>query len=199
MFHTRIALLAALGGTLAGCAGNAKAVKPTTEIVDAGPAAAAPVASTPEPTRDPGACRADADCAVGEACTAGRCTAAPACTLLRVPFGFDSAQLDARATSALGDAAACVARRRPASLLVEGHCDDRGTAAYNVALGARRAEVVKRYLAELGVAAPIETVSFGEELPLAAGADDKAWAQNRRAELRLPGETRSDGGSVAAR
>jgi peptidoglycan-associated lipoprotein len=81
---------------------------------------------------------------------------------------------------------------------VEGHCDDRGTTAYNVALGARRAEMVKRYLAELGVSAKIDTVSFGAELPAAQGTGEAVWAQNRRAELKRSGETGSDGRTVAA-
>ena len=85
------------------------------------------------------------------------------------------------------------------ALLIEGHCDERGTTEYNIALGARRAEAVRRYLADLGVKSKFDTVSFGKEIPLVAGAGDNAWAKNRRAEFRLPGDTRSDGKLVAER
>jgi peptidoglycan-associated lipoprotein len=182
---------------LAACAGKGGAVKPTTEIVDAAPAAAP--AAPPAEQRDPGACRADADCGDGQTCAEGRCVAPQRCDLARVAFGFDSAQLDARATAALGEAARCVAQRRATAVLVEGHADERGTTAYNLALGSKRAEAVKRYLADLGVTVAIDTVSFGEELPLAKGDGEAAWAENRRAELRLPGDARSDGAKVAGR
>ncbi|BDG01193.1 OmpA family protein [Anaeromyxobacter oryzae] len=194
----RFALLALAGG-LAACAGNQKAVKASTDVVDAAPAApaSAPVAS--EPTLEKGACRADSDCGDGQTCTSGRCVAATAsCEPVRVHFAFDSYQLDAKSTEALRESARCVGDRKAAALLVEGHCDERGTQAYNVALGARRAEVVKKYLKDLGVSARIETVSFGSEIPLVQGSDEKAWSENRRAELKLPGEKRSDGGLVAA-
>ena len=175
---------------LAACASQGKAVKPSTEIVDAAPAAApAPaVASAPAP----GTCSSDASCGAGEVCTNGRCTPA-ACGVSKVTFGFDSAQLDPSALDALRSDAQCIQQRRSATVLIEGHCDERGTAAYNLALGARRAEAVKKYLAGLGVAAPIETVSFGKELPAVDGTGESVWAQNRRAELRPPGDTRSDG------
>ena len=182
----------ALALALAACAGPANAKKSSTDVIDGAQASAAPAAPvTPEVA--PGTCRADQDCASGEVCDSGRCAAAPDCALLRVTFAFDSAQLDDRAMQALRTSAECLSKRRTASILVEGHCDERGTAAYNLALGARRADVVKRYLAELGVKTPIDTVSFGAELPAAQGAGESAWAQNRRAELRRAGETRSDG------
>ena len=198
MTSYRIVVLAALAAGATACAGNGKAVRTSTDVVDAAPAApAAPVAAA-EPALEKGACRADSDCGSGETCTAGRCVAAAAsCEPVRVHFAFDSSQLDARSSDALRESAKCIAARKAESLLVEGHCDERGTQAYNIALGARRAEVVKRYLADLGVSARIETVSFGAELPLVQGSDEKAWSQNRRAEVKLPGEKRSDGGVVA--
>jgi peptidoglycan-associated lipoprotein len=179
---------------LAACASQGKAVKPSTEIVDAAPAAAPAPAVAAAPA--PGTCSSDASCGPGEVCTNGRCTAA-ACGVSKITFGFDSAQLEPSALDALRTDAQCIQQRRSASVLIEGHCDERGTAAYNLALGARRAEAVKKYLAGLGVAAPIETVSFGKELPAVEGTGESIWAQNRRAELRLPGDTRSDGKVVA--
>lgn len=178
---------------LAACASQNKAVKPSTEVVDAQPAAPAAPA---EAAVTPGACTSDAACAAGEVCTDGRCTAAPACAVARVTFGFDSSQLEPAALEALRADAQCIQQRRSATVLIEGHTDERGTAAYNLALGSRRADAVKRYLAGLGVTAAIETVSFGKELPAVQGDGEAAWSQNRRAELRLPGDTRSDGAVV---
>ena len=190
------ALVAAFAASLAACAANPKTVTPTTDVVDG--ASAAPVADA---TPQVGACRVDADCGSGERCDGGACSATvkSGCDLVRVGFAFDSAQLSADAMSALRDDARCIGDRGAASLLIEGHCDERGTAQYNVALGARRAEAVRKYLADLGVKAKLETVSFGKELPLVQGTGEAAWAKNRRAELRLPGDTRSDGLAFAGR
>ncbi len=70
-------------------------------------------------------------------------------------------------------------------VLIEGHCDERGTVEYNLALGERRAAVVKKYLENAGVAAPrMETISYGEERPAAIGHDEGAWSRNRRTELK---------------
>jgi peptidoglycan-associated lipoprotein len=190
----RVPFLAVLALSLAACASKPKSLNTSTDVVDGAIATApAPVAAAPEP-----GCLADADCASGERCDAGRC-AEVGCSLVRVSFAFDSSQLDAQAMSALRENASCLAERRAASLLIEGHCDERGTSQYNVALGARRAEAVKRYLSDLGVTASLDAVSFGKEIPLVSGADESAWSQNRRAELRLPGDRRSDGQLVAGR
>ena len=201
MFHTRALLLAAVAASAAACAANPKSLNPSTDLTDGSAAPSAVAESTALPA--PGTCLVDADCAGGERCDAGRCAAAPAasssCTLVRVAFAFDSAQLDAEAMRLLRDDAKCLSQLGTASLLIEGHCDERGTAQYNIALGARRADAVRRYLADLGVKAKFDTVSFGKELPLVKGEGDAAWAQNRRAELRRPGETRSDGTQVAGR
>jgi peptidoglycan-associated lipoprotein len=68
------------------------------------------------------------------------------------------------------------------SIVVEGHCDERGTAEYNMALGERRAQETKKYLVNLGIKeAIIRTVSFGEENPLDPASNEEAWAKNRRA------------------
>jgi len=67
-------------------------------------------------------------------------------------------------------------------IVIEGHCDERGTAEYNMALGERRAQETKKYLTNLGVSAAImKTISYGEEHPIANGHDEEAWAKNRRA------------------
>lgn len=70
-------------------------------------------------------------------------------------------------------------------LKIEGHCDERGSDEYNMALGARRASAVKRYLVDLGVpASRLSTVTFGESRPAVPGDGERAWRQNRRAEFR---------------
>jgi peptidoglycan-associated lipoprotein len=69
---------------------------------------------------------------------------------------------------------------------LEGHCDERGTVAYNLALGERRANVVRQYMTALGVSdARMTTISYGEEFPLDPGHDEAAWARNRRAHFAI--------------
>ena len=73
-------------------------------------------------------------------------------------------------------------RHRVSSIMIEGHCDERGTAEYNMALGERRAEETKKYLINLGVSeSMMRTVSFGEENPLDPASTEEAWSKNRRA------------------
>jgi peptidoglycan-associated lipoprotein len=99
-----------------------------------------------------------------------------------VYFAFDSAALDAAAQSLLSRKAAWMDENPSAVVLIEGHCDERGTAEYNIALGERRAEAAKAYLVNLGIAdARLKTVSYGEEKPVDEGHNEEAWAKNRRA------------------
>ena len=79
--------------------------------------------------------------------------------------------------------------RRDSKIRIEGNCDERGSREYNLALGQRRAEAVKKVMAVLGVSdARVETISYGEEKPVAPGHDEAAWAQNRRADIKYAGE-----------
>ena len=103
-------------------------------------------------------------------------------------FTYDEATLDADAQSALTSSATWLKGSQGAtySVLLEGHCDERGTEQYNLALGDRRANAAKDYLVTLGVdAGRIRTVSYGEERPFDDGHDDSAWRQNRRAHIVL--------------
>jgi len=78
---------------------------------------------------------------------------------------------------------------RDSRIRIEGNCDERGSREYNLALGQRRAEAVKKIMTVLGVNdGRIETVSYGEEKPVANGHDEAAWAQNRRADIKYRGE-----------
>lgn len=100
----------------------------------------------------------------------------------RVFFESDSSELTATAQATLDRQAAWLTRYPAVSFLVEGHADERGTREYNFALGARRAEAVKTYLAAKGVASGrFRTTSFGKERPVAVCDDISCWSQNRRA------------------
>jgi peptidoglycan-associated lipoprotein len=103
-----------------------------------------------------------------------------------VRFDFDRSELKEDGRRACQVVADYMKKNPKASLLVEGHCDERGTAEYNMALGERRAAAVVTYLVSLGVPrAALSTVSFGKEKPLDPGHDEGAWAKNRRAHFVL--------------
>lgn len=103
-----------------------------------------------------------------------------------VYFGYDSAVIPEAQRSKLGPLAESMRRQPASSLVIEGHCDERGSAEYNLALGERRALAVRAYLIGLGVeAARLQTKSFGKERPVSLGHDEAAWSQNRRAEFVL--------------
>jgi peptidoglycan-associated lipoprotein len=168
-----------------GCASPAKQIKSQTDILDgAGAQAAAPLPSKPEPVA---------------ATTPAPEPQAASCDISRVHFAFDSALLDDSARQELRAAAACLQQRKSSEVVIEGHCDERGTTAYNLALGAKRAAAVKGYLSDLGVKAEMQTISFGKELPLVKGTGEQVWSQNRRAELKQKGEMRTDGVIVSLR
>ena len=105
-------------------------------------------------------------------------------------FGYDESALTAAGQAALTTSANWLKGDGKAyNLLIEGHCDERGTEQYNLALGDKRANIAKEYLATLGVdAARIRTVSYGEERPFDPGHDESAWSKNRRAHLVLVGK-----------
>ena len=99
-------------------------------------------------------------------------------------FEFDQATLSADTRAALDDQIA-VLKKTGAKVRLEGHADERGTREYNMALGERRADAIANYLIINGVERyRVETVSYGEERPLAFGSDDSSWAKNRRVELK---------------
>lgn len=105
------------------------------------------------------------------------------CGALTVHFALDSSSLEADDRGSLERFAACV-KQGQVPVRVEGHCDERGTTDYNVALGQRRADAAARYLQGLGVpASQLEIVSYGEERPIDPGHSEDAWAKNRRGEL----------------
>ena len=99
-----------------------------------------------------------------------------------VLFGVDLSDIDPTARAILDGQATWLARYPNVHITVEGNCDERGTREYNLALGDRRANAAKNYLAARGVSpSRISTISYGKERPIATGSDEASWAQNRRA------------------
>jgi peptidoglycan-associated lipoprotein len=99
----------------------------------------------------------------------------------RVFLEYDKSDLTDTARATLQKQAAWLQRFGAVTMALEGHCDERGTREYNLALGARRAQAVKDYLASLGVsAARLDTISFGKERPVCVESNDACYAQNRR-------------------
>lgn len=97
-------------------------------------------------------------------------------------FDFDRYDLSAEARTILRANAEWLKANSTARVEIEGHCDDRGTNEYNLALGAKRAQSAREYLATLGVAAErLSTISYGEEIPMCTDQTESCWRQNRRA------------------
>ena len=100
-------------------------------------------------------------------------------------FDFDSAEVRADFTDIVARHALVLANDGSVRVRLEGHADERGSREYNIGLGERRAQSVRRMLMIQGASASqISTVSFGEERPVALGSDDDSWAQNRRVEIK---------------
>lgn len=100
----------------------------------------------------------------------------------RVFFAYDSSVLSSESQGTLERQATWLRSNADKGIVVEGHCDERGTREYNLALGERRAAAAKSYLVSLGIpSGRISTVSYGKERPAVLGSNESAWAQNRRA------------------
>jgi len=146
-------------------------------------------------------CQADADCPAGQRCEGERCVAKreepvaqpepavpPECadaSAFVIRFAFDKSVLTSESQGTLQKLAACLKKAPAKRVVVQGHCDERGTTQYNIALGSRRAESAKKYLGDLGAPGSLETVSFGEEKPLCTQATEDCWARNRRDEFQV--------------
>ena len=101
-----------------------------------------------------------------------------------IHFAFDSSVLSDQAQQILNSKADYLRTNPDITITVEGHCDDRGKDAYNIALGGQRAELVKIFLVDLGIGTNrLNTVSYGEEQPIAMGHNEASWAKNRRAQF----------------
>lgn len=103
-----------------------------------------------------------------------------------IHFEYDKSDLTPEAVVVLKRKAAWLTYNPDASVIIQGHCDERGTNEYNLALGERRAQNAKAFLVDMGVAASrMRTISYGEERPLDEGHNETAWAKNRRAQFVL--------------
>ncbi|RLC45794.1 MAG: peptidoglycan-associated lipoprotein Pal [Candidatus Coatesbacteria bacterium] len=103
-----------------------------------------------------------------------------------IHFEFDRSNLNMTARQVLNRIAFIMFDHPELSILIEGHCDERGSNEYNLALGERRAEAAKDYLIDMGIEPHrIRTISYGEERPLALGHNEAAWAVNRRAHFAI--------------
>lgn len=162
MRHLITALTAASALALAGCASNAP------EELPPQPAPVDTPAPTPAPSGPTPGSNADF-----MAQMAGQNV---------IYFDTDKYDIDSEDVAALQAQAAWLQRYPNTTATIEGHCDERGTRDYNLALGERRANAAKNYLVSLGIdASRLRTVSYGKERPVALGSDEAAWAQNRRA------------------
>src|SRR5262245_17002718 len=101
-------------------------------------------------------------------------------------FDYDAYSLRDDARAALDADAKLLRENATVKIVIEGHCDERGTAEYNQALGERRAQAAKDYLVQAGIeAARLQTISYGKERPFDPGHDEAAWSKNRRAHFAL--------------
>jgi peptidoglycan-associated lipoprotein len=99
----------------------------------------------------------------------------------RVYFAYDKSDISPEARAILSKQADWLKKNANVTVTVEGHCDERGTREYNLALGERRATAVKNVLVALGIPANrVSTISYGKERPAVVGSTEAAWAQNRR-------------------
>lgn len=162
-------LVSVVATGLVGCGGKSKA-KPTTVEAPAADTSRQPSETTP----------------VDTATSSTDLPATPAAVSLAtvIGFEFDSSTLSDDARDKLQQNADWLREDPARTLVIEGHTDQTGTDEYNLALGERRARAMRDYLTRLGVPpARIKTISYGEERPAATGADEGAWAENRRGEI----------------
>jgi peptidoglycan-associated lipoprotein len=164
MFRKLLSLAATLSvilGLVAGCKSKPKA---TDQDLQSAPGAAATIDSTPLSFDTAGSDSGKID------------------GLKTVYFPYDKSSLEAQAKKDLAGNAEWLKARPGIKLQIEGHCDERGTIEYNVALGERRANTVKAHLVSLGIPSDrLSTISYGEEKPLVTGDSESVWTKNRRA------------------
>lgn len=138
------------------------------------PSAEQPKPAAPKPPAPPPAPKTSLD----ELQTGKQAAAGP---MKDINFNFDSAALSEAARATLRSHADWLKANPTARIQIEGHCDERGTAEYNMALGAKRAQAALDYLATLGIAGNrMSTISYGEEIPVCKEKTEACWAQNRR-------------------
>ncbi|MDA0339133.1 MAG: peptidoglycan-associated lipoprotein Pal [Proteobacteria bacterium] len=163
----KILIVAAAALLLAACEsdGGSTGSGPTVQIDDSPRVASVGTGIVDSVTYEPGS-QGELDAVVGS----------------KVLFGYDRYDLSGLAQQVLREQADWMNKYPRVAITVEGHADERGTREYNLALGARRANAVKRYLGSLGVRDDrVRTISYGKERPEVVGSSEGAWSQNRRA------------------
>ena len=116
----------------------------------------------------------------------GEWTPVPGVTLPTIYFAYDSSEIGVSEQAKLEYVANYLLQNQQFKLIIEGHCDERGSIEYNRALGERRAIAIRERLVKLGITDDrMQTISYGEEKPAVMGSDESAWAKNRRGELIL--------------
>ena len=167
----KIALVSALALSVAGC------TKKKPEELPPAPAATAPApeAEAPQPAPQTGPVPGSRADFLQQAGTD------------TIHFGTDLYDIDGESQAILSRQAQWLAKNPNVAVTIEGHCDERGTREYNLALGDRRANAAKNYLVNAGVSASrLSVISYGKERPVATGSDEGSWAQNRRAVTVVP-------------
>jgi peptidoglycan-associated lipoprotein len=187
-----VALLALLGA----CSSTPPAAPPASAPVDVKTSAAAVAAAKPAPAPAPALMAAPAPAEPRPAANASATTTALPAYLdpnsdiskrRSVFFEFDQADFTSASRSVVELHGKYLSSQPKLAIRIEGNADERGSTEYNLALGQKRAESVRRALKLVGVAdTQMETVSWGEERPKATGHDEAAWSQNRRADLQYP-------------
>lgn len=134
-------------------------------------------------------CTQDADCQEGQSCVNNSCQSAGSggeCSIEpRIHFEFNEAAITQESRTVLDNNVDCLKKKPEIRITIEGHCDERGTAEYNLALGERRAASTRKYMQRLGIdSGRIKIISYGEEQPMNNGSNESAWGQNRRAEFK---------------
>ena len=178
----RFAVLMTISLAVTGCAHHAQSsATPASTVSSSG--GAAPAAG------GPATCSLDADCGAHQLCIRHQCVDVTAelteCSMLRVHFALNSAEIDANDKTSLERSARCLRADHALHVTIEGNADERGTEEYNLALGDRRATAVAKWLESLGASGTqLKTVSYGKENPLCAEHDEDCWAKNRRAAVK---------------
>ena len=179
---TRSSLIAIGVFAFAAACGGKKPPEPAPEPAPAEAPAPAPAPPAPAPAP------ANDDAADAARMAAERARALTADLTAMIHFDYDKSDIMPDDKANLDRKAAILAANPSAKIQIAGNCDERGSTEYNLALGTRRAVSVAEYLAGFGLnAGRFRTFSYGEERPLVQGADETAWARNRRAEFRVSG------------
>ncbi len=130
------------------------------------------------------ACQSDEDCPEGKMCQDCECVDKPACEMQTIHFDFNRHNLRGEDRQILDQNVECMKSRSDLTVTIEGHCDDRGTEEYNLALGDKRARAAQKYMKNLGISRNrVKTISYGEDRPVCSEASESCWEQNRRSEF----------------